>query len=80
MELAGLAEHLRRERAARQAPYDVNAAIINAAADLSQQTNRVAMDLDLLAESELARFAVPAEPAASMAEEYLPQVGMLPLL
>ncbi len=80
VELAGLAEHLRRERAARQAPYDVNAAIINAAADLSQQTNRVAMDLDLLAESELARFAVPAEPAASMAEEYLPQVGMLPLL
>jgi hypothetical protein len=80
-ELVELAEQLRRERAARQAPFDVNAGIINAAVKLAEQTNRVASDLDLLAEAEMARFAAAEKPAAlPVAEEYLLQVGMLPMV
>jgi len=82
-ELVELLDQLKRERAARQAPFDVNAGIITAAAELSEQTNRVATDLELLADAEMARFAEAAKAAEAPApapEEYLPQVGMLPLL
>ena len=66
--------------AARQAPYDINARILAAAAELTQQTSGVATDLDMLAEAEAARFAQPPAPALAAAQEYLPQAGMLPLL
>ncbi len=81
-ELVELAEQLRRERAARQAPFEVNAGIIDAAVKLAEQTNHVAMDLDLLAEAEMARFAVAERPPLlpAVVEEYLPQVGLLPLV
>jgi hypothetical protein len=79
-ELIQLGDQLKRERAARQAPYDINARILAAAAELTQQTTRVATDLDLLAEAEAARFTQPPAPVPEAAQEYLPQTGMLPLL
>lgn len=80
--LIELGEHLRRERAARQVPFDVNARILTAAKELSEQTARVAQDLELLALSEHAKLAGPApeEVPAGPAEEYIPQPSLLPLL
>jgi hypothetical protein len=54
---------------ARQAPYEINAGILAGAAELSEQTNRVATDLDLLAEEENAKLAAPAPAPAPPAQE-----------
>jgi energy-coupling factor transporter ATP-binding protein EcfA2 len=69
-----------KERAARKVPFERQAKIIATMAELDAQAERVAGDIDLLAEQEAAKAAAPIEAPASTDPGYLPQVALLPLL
>jgi hypothetical protein len=83
--LRNLREQLTRERAARQVPFDRQERILSAVDALSAESNRVAADIDRLAEQEDRKLSAPSDPtfeAAVGAEEtgYLLQTATLPLL
>lgn len=75
--LVALADQLRSEHSARQAPFEINAQIIAAAVELSGETARTASALDQLSEEEMARINPPAPPVMDD-PGYVPQLGMLP--
>ena len=84
--LRTLRSTLAAERDARQAPFDMQAAILRSADDLQNQAMSVSRDLDLLSEKENANLAHPppipsacaAAPDAGLIPS--PAIPMLPLL
>jgi hypothetical protein len=84
-----LRDHLARERAQRQVPFERQAKIIGAFAELEAQAGRVALEIDLLAAEEEAKLTPPPIPAGAVVAEaigddvalgYIAQVTPLPLL
>jgi hypothetical protein len=74
--LRTLRSTLAAERDARQAPFDMQAAILRSADDLQNQAMSVSRDLDLLSEKENANLAGP--PPIPEAYATAPDAGLLP--
>jgi len=74
--LRTLRSTLAAERDARQAPFDMQAAILRSADDLQNQAMRVSRDLDLLSEKENANLAHP--PPIPSACATAPDAGLIP--
>ncbi len=74
--LRALRSTLAAERDARQTPFDMQAAILRSADDLTNQAERVSRDLALLSEKENANFAVP--PPIPDAYASAQDAGLLP--
>ncbi len=76
--LRSLRATLASQRDARQAPFDVQAAILGAADDLHQQAGRVAKDVELLAEKDQAASTPPPIPAECAPRDAASDAGLLP--
>ncbi|MEI6722615.1 MAG: hypothetical protein WCO67_17770, partial [Betaproteobacteria bacterium] len=74
--LRALRSQLAAERDARQAPFNVQAAILRSADELQNQAARVIHDLELLAEKESESLTVP--PPIPDAYAGAPDPGLLP--
>ena len=84
-----LREHLARERAARQVPFERQAKILAGFGELEAQAGKVAAEIEQLSEEEEAKMTPPPIPAAletpaaigdDVAVQIIPQVVPLPLL
>ncbi len=76
--LRSLRATLTSQRDARQAPFDVQAAILGAANDLHEQAARVAKDVELLAEKDQAASTPPPIPAECAQHDATFSAGLLP--